>query len=199
MIIGIDCDNVLNNLTEELIKLYNVDANDSLILSDIKRYRIDDFVIPEYKDKIKDYFLDKKVWKNITVSHGSQLYIKKLIEDGHRILIVTATEPRNFFKKEGWLQRNFPEIDLRHDLICIKNKQFLKIDLLIDDYHKNLSDLKDHHGNLITADYIKICYAYPWNECFEVDNNTKFRCNSWEEIYSVIKKLNKPSRKDDNS
>ena len=60
MIIGIDCDNVLNNLTEELIKLYNVDANDSLILSDIKRYRIDDFVIPEYKDKIKDYFLDKK-------------------------------------------------------------------------------------------------------------------------------------------
>lgn len=189
MIIGIDCDNVLNNLTEELLKLYNRDSGDNLQMQDILRYRIDDFVVPEYKERIKDYFLDKEVWKNIKLIEESQYYVGRLVNDGHRVMVVTATEPHNFYKKEGWLKRNFPELDLRNNLICIKNKQLLKIDVLIDDYSKNLSDVTDDYGNHITADYIRICFDYPWNHAFKDDGLKNFKRSCWEDIYSLICRL----------
>ena len=49
MIIACDVDNVLNNLTESVLKVYNSDYNDNLKIEDIKSYGIEDYVKPEFK------------------------------------------------------------------------------------------------------------------------------------------------------
>ena len=50
MTIGIDIDNVLNNLCEAVLSVYNEEADDNLKVSDITKYNIENFVKPQYKD-----------------------------------------------------------------------------------------------------------------------------------------------------
>ena len=53
MTIGIDVDNVLNNLGETVIKIYNRDSGDNLTLNDVKEYHIENYVqanLPFYKN-----------------------------------------------------------------------------------------------------------------------------------------------------
>ena len=139
-IINIDCDNVLNDLTVQTLNLYNRDANDNLTIDKITKYRIDKFVKPAYREKIKNYFIGSEVWKNINVIAESQYYMQKLVNDGHRVMIVTSTEPCNFYKKESWLNRLYPFLDLKNNLVCIKDKQMLKSHIALDDYSKQLQN-----------------------------------------------------------
>ena len=44
MKILIDCDNILNNLTEVVLKIYNEDWNDNLKMDDIVKYQIENFI-----------------------------------------------------------------------------------------------------------------------------------------------------------
>lgn len=173
MIIGVDCDNVLNNLTESVLKVYNEDYNDNLTPNDITDYYIENFVKPEYKDNFYKLFTDKRVWKGISVIDGCADVLKKWNDLGHTIYIVTSTEPANILKKANWLQRTLPFLNIRKRLICIQKKQLLsEIDVLIDDCY----------DNLIGGKYSKIVLDYPWNRNYDDDKHFVRRCKDWSEI-----------------
>lgn len=99
MTIGVDCDNVLNNLTESVLKVYNEDFNDNLTTNDITDYYIENFVKPECKENFYKLFTDKRVWKGISVVENCVDVLKKWNDLGHTIYIVTSTEPANMLKK----------------------------------------------------------------------------------------------------
>ena len=82
MIIACDVDNVLNNLTESVLKVYNSDYNDNLKIEDIKSYGIEDYVKPEFKNDFPSLFLDKRVWKGISVIPGCVEVLKKWYDNG---------------------------------------------------------------------------------------------------------------------
>lgn len=42
--IGVDCDNVINNLVESIINVYNKDYNDNLSVADITTYNMRQFL-----------------------------------------------------------------------------------------------------------------------------------------------------------
>lgn len=173
MIIGVDCDNVLNNLTESVLKIYNEDYNDNLTPDDITDYYIENFVKPEYKDNFYKLFTDKRVWKGISVIDGCADVLKKWNDLGHTIYIVTSTEPANILKKANWLQRTLPFLNIRKRLIYIQKKQLLsEIDVLIDDCY----------DNLIGGKYSKIVLDYPWNRNYDDDKHFVRRCKDWSEI-----------------
>ena len=88
MTIGIDIDNVLNNLCEAVLSVYNEEADDNLKVSDITKYNIENFVKPQYKEGFYKIFLNKEVWRRIKVMPDCQKYILKLFNDGHRILFI---------------------------------------------------------------------------------------------------------------
>lgn len=179
MRIIVDVDNVLNNLCEAVLEVYNEDANDNLTKEQIQSYFIEDFVKLEYRKTLKNYFLDKRVWKKIELKENCQEYLAKLYNSGHQIVFCTATEPDNFKKKANWLQRNFPFIDIRKSLFCCPIKQILRGDILIDDYIRNFGGTT-----------YSICLAEPWNQHFLTDKK-RFRVNNWKEIYEIIKKIEK--------
>lgn len=156
MIIACDVDNVLNNLTESVLKVYNADHNDNLKIKDIKSYGIEEYVKPEFKKGFPSLFLDKRVWKGISVMPGCVEVLKKWHDNGHEIYFVTATNTENMHKKAEWLQRTFPFMDVRKNLICMQKKQMLSgnIDILIDDCIDNLDNGKYH----------SIVFDYPWNQ-----------------------------------
>ena len=97
----------------------------------------------------------------------------------HIIYFVTSTEPENISKKANWLQREFPDINIRKRLIRCYNKQLLSgLDILVDDYEKNLID----------GDYSKVLLDKPWNQnSKEHDNEHQFyRMTDWRNIYELI-------------
>ena len=179
MIIACDVDNVLNNLTESVLKVYNSDYNDNLKIEDIKSYGIEDYVKPEFKKDFPSLFLDKRVWKGISVIPGCVEVLKKWHDKGHEIYFVTATNTENMHKKSEWLQRTFPFMDVKKNLICMQKKQMLggNIDVLIDDCL----------NNLISGKYVKILLDYPWNRGFCPD--PVIRCYNWYDIDKILKFL----------
>ena len=178
MIIACDVDNVLNNLTESVLKVYNSDYNDNLKIEDIKSYGIEDYVKPEFKKDFPSLFLDKRVWKGISVIPGCVEVLKKWHDNGHEIYFVTATNTENMHKKSEWLQRTFPFMDVKKNLICMQKKQMLggNIDVLIDDCL----------NNLISGEYVKILLDYPWNRGFCPDSDLVVRCHNWHDIDKIL-------------
>lgn len=178
MLIAIDVDNTLNNLTEAVLSVYNTDSGDNLSLSDITAYRIENFVKPEYKKSFYQYFLDSNVWKKIKVQPYCREVIARLYREGHEIIFITTTEPENLPKKMNWLMRNFPFLDIRKSLFSCPVKQLVKCDILIDDYIGNLTGERE---------YYSICLDYPWNrrETGCIPNFT--RAKDWNEIYDKVK------------
>lgn len=181
MIIGIDIDNVLNNLCEAVLSVYNDDSGDDLRQENIHSYYIENFVKSEFKENFYSYFLNKRVWKRIKLIDDCQKYIAKLFSEGHTILFITSTEPENLPKKFNWLKRSFPYINIRKALFSCPKKQYMSgIDILID----------DAAYNLVGAKYKGIILDYPWNRDFITDNNKFFRARNWEEIYEIINYIN---------
>lgn len=177
MKIGIDIDGTINNLCEAVLIVYNQDSGDCLFPIDITEYYVENFVLDKYKKDFYKYYLDKRVWKLVKVDEQAQRIIKLLHEKENEIYFVTSTEPENIYKKSKWLQRNFPFINIRKRLIRCYNKQLLSgLDVLIDDYDKNL----------IGGNYKKILINKPWNQNIDDKFFSLFRVNNWEEIYNLL-------------
>lgn len=183
--IGVDCDNVINNLAESIIDVYNKDYNDNLSVADITTYNMRQFFKNVSQDKFYDYFTDKRVWDNIKVLENCVITLKKYHDLGCEIYIVTATAPQNISNKAAWLQEQLPFLNMYDSLIAIKNKQMLSgdIDILIDDCVDNLVGGYCH----------KILFDYPWNRHgFEShEKNThmlhqRYRCRNWNNIDEAI-------------
>jgi 5'(3')-deoxyribonucleotidase len=170
-----DVDNVVGDLTTAVLDVYNEDSEDNLTVDKITKYNIENFVKPQYKETFYHYFLDKRTWNRMKLVPNVQKYMAKLFNDGHEIYFCTKTEMKNAPKKESYLQRIFPYMDIRKHLIVCYDKSMVIGDALIDDCLSNFS----------TTQPLKICLAYPWNK--NVIDPSIHRCNDWEEIYSVIK------------
>ena len=83
-------------------------------------------------------------------------------------------------KKEGYLQRTFPYINIRKKLIVCSDKTMIRADVLID-------DCLDNFGG---QDY-SIVLDYPWNR--NTNNENILRAFSWKEIYEILLKINSKS------
>ena len=181
MKILIDVDNIIGNLCDAVLSVYNEDSGDNLCPENITSYYIENFVKPQYKDNFKHYFLDKRVWKRMKYVDGCREYIAKLFNDGHDIYFCTKTEMKNAPKKESYLQRTFPYINIRKKLIICSDKTMIRADVLID-------DCLDNFGG---QDY-SIVLDYPWNR--NTDNENITRASSWKEIYNIIYLINKEEK-----
>lgn len=181
LLIAVDIDNCLNNLTEAILEVYNADSGDNLSLSDITAYHIENFVKPEYKKFFYQYFLDRNVWKKIKVQLHCREIIARLHNEGHRIIFVTTTEPENLPKKKNWLMRNFPFLDIRKSLFSCPVKQLVKCDILIDDCIANVTGKRDYYSILLT---------YPWNKDRGLDSVPMLtEAKDWNEIYTRVKAI----------
>ncbi len=171
MVIALDIDNVCNSLCEAVLSVYNERHGTNHTEEDIHTYNIEN-CIPCDHDEIKNMFLDKTVWKRIKVVPGAVEYIKKLHDDGHRILFVSATLLDNVPKKASWLRRTFPFLDIEECFIPVKDKSLVNVDVLVDDCLDNLR----------RVDRLNIVFDKPWNR----SEKSKARAYTWEGVYKLI-------------
>lgn len=179
MIICVDVDNILNDLAQKTLELYNSRYNKNIQMSDITSYNFFDCLPHEDASCIISLFEEKELWDSLKPLPDSQEALKSLIKNEHKVYLATATNPINFKWKVDWLQKYFPFIH-SDNIIRIMDKSLLKCDIMIDD---NLD-------NLIGSFCDRICLDYPWNHSASKDVSYDIkRVNNWNQIPNIINNI----------
>lgn len=182
MKIAIDCDNVVCNTTESVLRQHYADTGEKLTLDDIKSYYIENYVGDDYKDDFHLIFFKKEMWKRVQVLPHCVEVVKRLHDKGNEIWFVTSTEPQNVAKKARFLQRTFPFLDIRKRLITTHCKQMIKCDVLIDDYEENLKN----------GSYFGVLMNYSWNRNFDDASDDKiYRVFDWTQVEPMLEVITK--------
>lgn len=115
-------------------------------------------------------------WKTVKPMPGAPEAVKRFIDAGHKVYIVTASgHDQVHSKMENVLFKYFPYLTF-NDVIITTHKQLIKADILIDDgFH-----------NLIGGDYFKILVDAPYNRQFDAEGNGMVRVYNWYEIESQV-------------
>ena len=120
------------------------------------------------------------LWENAKPIDGAQEYLQKLIDDGHRVVIVTASHPKNILMKYiNIICRYFRFLSYK-DIIITCRKDLVRGDVLIDDGPHNFEGNVTYRGLLMTA---------PHNRFFDAEKAGLTRVNNWGEAYEAVCKI----------
>lgn len=170
--IGVDMDDVLNNLLDVWLERYNKDYNDNLKIAptwDLAKY-----VKPECGDKIYDYLHEPNIFYNLELQKHAYSVMKWLYNK-YDVYIVTAYVSDSCHDKTRWVQKNLPFFDINKIIFC-NNKGLLNLDYLIDDGPHNIMAFKQK--GIIFHSYrnqFLDCEQYP------------YRVYNWKDIKKIFK------------
>lgn len=179
-IIGIDADDTIENLLDAWCKwLNNKYPEYNFTAADITNWDLNKHYTTLTEEQIFEPLFIDEFFETITPKPDAQKYVKKLIDDGFTVFICTNSHFGTIkAKMEHMLLKYFPYLTW-DDIILIKRKSLLKLNVLVDDYPKNL----------IHGDYVKILFDTAHNRYIDDKQYNLLRYNNWEDIYNCINKL----------
>jgi len=177
--IAIDVDNVLNNLMDKTIEMYNNKYDASLTVDMFDEYDVYKCLPHDEAQKFIELFQEQDLWASLEPIKNAQWGVKQLIEHGYEVYLATATHHSNFSWKVEWIKYYFGMISEKN-IICIHNKGLLKADILIDDCIDNL---------LSSYWYERVCLDYEWNRNINDEVYGIHRAHDWLEIVDAVNKI----------
>ena len=176
--IMVDCDEVLNNCYEHWVEYLNKRHNLSANAQDITSRDIHNLFPTLSKEEVRSPLTEETFGLTFKVRPYSEEYLKKMIDDGHEISIVTAHNNKTVGTKFEWILKNFPFLS-KDDIIITAKKQKIIGDVLIDDSVQNLEG-----GN-----YLKILFDSPINRGYDAKANGMIRVYTLKDAYETIKHI----------
>ena len=180
MVICIDVDDVICNLQETVIDIFNNKFGSNYALDDFTEYDIMNVLPADDAVVMKELYGMPSLYDKVKPMPGAQDALEKLINMGHQVYLVTAAIPRTYGEKVAFIKRFFPCIDENH-IICMKHKWLFKCDVMIEDNAQTL---------LAKPYYHRICFDRPWNRAVSDWTYDIHRCKNWNEIMEVVNKIN---------
>lgn len=181
MIIVCDCDNVICNLQETVVNLFNKRYKTDYTLEDFHDYDVENTLPIKEATTMKKMYGESGIYKQVTPISGAQEGLKKLMNMGHQVYIVSDVVPKIYNEKCEWIRHFFPFIDNDH-IVVMKHKHLFKCDIMIEDNIQNL---------LASPYYNRICMDYPWNKTTHEDYIYDiYRCQNWKQIIDAVNKIN---------
>lgn len=172
----IDMDDTIENLCETWVNYLNETYGTNVVLNDISEWDMTKAFPTLPRDEIFKPLTDERLWKRVTPLPGAVKNIKKIIDDGHKVVIVTSSYPDTIaLKLNNVLFKYFPYLTL-NDVIISFQKQLIKGDVLIDDAPHNLEG----------GDYYKLLFNAPHNRLYNENINYITRVYNWDEVYSAV-------------
>lgn len=180
MILCVDVDNVLGNLHEAVVSLFNNRYGTNYTLDSFTDYNVENILPVEEATNMKKMYGDNDIYDYVKPIGGAQECLQKLINAGHIVYLVTDAIPKNYNNKINWLHHFFPFVDDAH-IIAMKHKWLLRADVMIED---NLTNL------LAKPYYERIVFDYPWNKNVNDYVYDIRRCINWNEIVDAVNEIN---------
>jgi len=175
--IMIDCDDVLNNVSEDWVAWLNARHGLCVDARDVSYKNIYQAFPMLTREEVKFPLMHESFSGKWTVKPGSVEALRQMVDDGHEISIVTAHNNKTCWTKFVWLSEQFPFIH-SDDVIITTKKQRIIGDVLVD----------DHVHNLEGGDYLKILFDHPNNHGYDAQAKGVFRVYTLAQAYDVIKK-----------
>ncbi|MBO7361077.1 MAG: hypothetical protein J6V48_08105 [Clostridia bacterium] len=179
MRILVDMDDTIERLLDAWLKVANERYGTDVAYDDVRSWNVTEAFPGLTPEQIYGLPKEPGFWKNVKPMPGAPEALKRFIDAGHEVYVVTATQfcvvPE---KMTEVLFRYFPFLTQKQVIITY-NKQMIKGDVLIDDGPHNLEG----------GDYIKILMTAPHNRSYDAEAHGMIRVGSWPEIESVIEKL----------
>lgn len=174
----VDMDDTLENLSEAWVSYLNGRYGTSVAVSDISSWDISQAFPILSKAEVYGALKETALWEAVKPLPGAVKYLKKLVEDGNEVFIVTASHPDTVgVKMNQVLFRYFPFIPYQNVIISSK-KQMIAGDILIDDGVHNLGG--KFMGMLFTANHNR---SITDDELLALN---AVRVDGWKEVYSLI-------------
>jgi 5'(3')-deoxyribonucleotidase len=170
VIIACDVDDVVLNLMESWLNIYNEEFSDNLKQEDITDWDISSFTKPEAKQKIYEYIETEIPFFEASPVNKALTSIRKLKEYGFRVVYVTANNPNNI--KQKWL-KDYGFMNENIDFVQSYDKSLIHANYLLDDKFENCVNFKYGQAWLFTR---------PWNKKYNFSN----RVNNWDEFVNMI-------------
>lgn len=172
----VDMDDTLENLCEVWIKCLNEKHGANVLIDDIKDWDMSKAFPSLERKKIYEPLYENELWERVTPLPDAVDYLKKLIDDGHKVVIVTASHQNTVaLKLNNVLFKYFPFLTY-HDVIITSQKQLINGDVLIDDAPHNLEG-GGYKGILVSA---------PHNRSYNAEANGFIRADNWKAIYKIV-------------
>lgn len=180
MIICCDCENVICNLQETIVNLFNQRHKTNYTLNDFHDYNIENDLPIKEAIMMKKMYRENAIYNHVIPIAGAQEGLQKLINVGHQVYIVSDAIPKTYAETHDWIRHFFPFIDDAR-IISMTHKHLFRADIMIEDNMQNL---------LASPYYHRICLDYPWNRAVHDYVYDIYRCENWNQIVDVINKIN---------
>lgn len=177
--IAIDVDDVLNNLNDRVMQMFNEESEYRLTSDMFTSYDLYECLPFEVAEAYTKFWLREDVCKSLKPVWHSQWGVKKLIDEGYNVVLATSTHYNTLVWKVEWIKTNFPFIDTSK-IINIYDKSLLNVDIMIDDcVEKLIANIHCH----------RVCLDKPWNRNVRDEAYSIHRCKDWDEIIKVVNKI----------
>jgi len=175
----VDMDGTIESLLDVWLDRLNKKYNRNVKTEDIKDWDISKFYEGLTKEDVFSVMMDPTIWKEVKPIDGAKEVLKKWIDEGHNVYIVTDNPYQSVkVKVEDLLFRCFPFISW-HNVVITSRKQLIKGDVLID----------DGIHNLVGGEYKKLLFDAPYNRDVDEEKLELTRVFDWKSIDKIIENL----------
>lgn len=175
-----DVDGVVADLHTPWLQRYNERSGDKLTQKMITSWKISDFVLPEWKQKIFDILREPDLYNDVQPYPQALDGVCFLRDQDHRVIFTTSCVKGMADQKWEWLERHefLPKRYSHHDLVVTADKSLLHGDLIIDD---SLDHVKAFKGDKA------MLYVQPWNSrnAF-ISNKPTWFAENWGHIVKLF-------------
>ena len=171
----VDMDDVLNNLLECWVELLNQKYNLNAKAKDSRIWNVQGIFPTLTEEEVYRVIYEEEVWGMLSPRPTSVETLKRMIDDGHDVVIVTASVYETLPIKMDWLFATFPFLNWEN-VIVTRRKQLVKGDVLIDDGFHYLEG----------GSYFKILIDAPYNQDYDAEEKGMIRVKNLEEAYDVV-------------
>ena len=184
MTILVDMDDTIEQLLKAWIDGVNRKFGRSASVDDVKSWNVAAVYPGLSWEDVYSVPLDPGFWGTVEPIPGAAEGLKKLMEDGHDVIIVTATYYESVPEKmSDLLFKYFPFLSW-DQVIITSRKQLIRGDVLIDDGIHNLEG----------GEYAKILVTAPHNKDYDAEASGMIRVNNWDEILEAVENLEKSNQ-----
>lgn len=175
----VDMDDTIEHLLEAWVDCLNTRHGTQVKYDDITEWDLCKAFPTLTKEQIHAPLVEDDFWKTVRPMDGAEDALKWMIDEGHKVYIVTASAYKTIeAKMENLLFKYFPFISWEN-VIITSNKQMVKGDILIDDAPHNLEG----------GDYVKILMSAGHNRKYNAEQNGMYRVCTWYAVKMCVRTI----------
>lgn len=179
MIILIDMDDTIEELLQTWVKRCNAKYGYQVAYEEIRDWNVSKAYPGLTREQVYGITYEPGFWAEVKPVPGAAEAVRRLMDKGHEVYIVTATEYEHLYEKmHDLLFRYFPFLKWEQVIVTCR-KQMIRGDVLID----------DGPHNLLGGDYRKILFDSPHNRSFDAEGNGMIRVHNWYEAEQAVETI----------